>query len=190
MSKLFFYDLETTGTNPAKNGIHQIAGQIVINDKVKESFDFKVKPNPMAKVSEIALEVGGVTLDEINAYPEMSSVLFEIKMMLEKYVDKFDRTDKFFLVGYNNNAFDNPFFRGFFLQNGDRYFGSWFWSSSIDVMSLAANYLQDVRHEMKDFKLMTVAKQLGIDVDNNKLHDGNYDIALTKEIYYLITKNK
>lgn len=28
--KLFFFDLETTGTNPGKHGIHQISGQIVI----------------------------------------------------------------------------------------------------------------------------------------------------------------
>ena len=28
--KLLFFDLETTGTNPGKHGIHQISGQIVI----------------------------------------------------------------------------------------------------------------------------------------------------------------
>ena len=28
--KLLFFDLETTGTNPGKNGIHQISGMIEI----------------------------------------------------------------------------------------------------------------------------------------------------------------
>lgn len=28
--KLLFFDLETTGTNPGKNGIHQISGEIVL----------------------------------------------------------------------------------------------------------------------------------------------------------------
>lgn len=28
--KLVFFDLETTGTNPGKHGIHQISGQIVM----------------------------------------------------------------------------------------------------------------------------------------------------------------
>lgn len=35
--KLLFFDLETTGTNPGKHGIHQISGQIVIDGIVKES---------------------------------------------------------------------------------------------------------------------------------------------------------
>jgi DNA polymerase-3 subunit epsilon len=33
--KLLFYDLETTGTDSEKNGIHQISGKIVINGEVK-----------------------------------------------------------------------------------------------------------------------------------------------------------
>lgn len=44
--KLFFFDLETTGVNPARNGIHQISGEIVINGETMETFDFHVQPNP------------------------------------------------------------------------------------------------------------------------------------------------
>jgi hypothetical protein len=53
--KLLFYDLETTGTNPGRNGIHQISGQIVIDNEVKESFDFHVRPNPKATIEDEAL---------------------------------------------------------------------------------------------------------------------------------------
>ena len=42
-------------------------------------------------------------------------------------LEKFDKKDKFFLVGYNNASFDNQFFRAFFVQNNDMYFGSYFW---------------------------------------------------------------
>lgn len=35
--KLFFYDLETTGVNPGRNGIHQISGMIVVDGEVKET---------------------------------------------------------------------------------------------------------------------------------------------------------
>lgn len=59
--KLFFYDLETTGVNPGKNGIHQISGMIVINGEVKETFDIKVQPNPKAVIEKQALDVAGVT---------------------------------------------------------------------------------------------------------------------------------
>lgn len=113
--KLVFFDLETTGTNPGKHGIHQISGQIVIDGVIKETFDFHVQPNPRAMIEDEALKVGGVTREQILAYPPMQQVYQEFVAMLGKYVDKFNKKDKFFLVGYNNAAFDNQFLRGFFL---------------------------------------------------------------------------
>lgn len=188
--KLVFFDLETTGTNPGKHGIHQISGQIVIDGVVKESFDFHVQPNPKALIEEEALKVGGVTREQILAYPPMQQVYQEFVAMLGKYVDKFNKKDKFFLVGYNNAAFDNQFLRGFFLQNGDVYFGSWFWSNSIDVMVLASAYLATRRPEMENFKLSTVAKTLGIVVNDDSLHDAMYDIELTKAAFDIVTGNQ
>ena len=188
--KLVFFDIETTGTNPGKHGIHQISGQIVIDGVVKESFDFHVQPNPKALIEEEALKVGGVTREQILAYPPMQQVYQEFVAMLGKYVDKFNKKDKFFLVGYNNAAFDNQFLRGFFLQNGDVYFGSWFWSNSIDVMVLASAYLATRRPEMENFKLSTVAKTLGIVVNDDSLHDAMYDIELTKAVFDIVTGNQ
>lgn len=184
--KLVFFDLETTGTNPGKHGIHQISGQIVIDGVIKETFDFHVQPNPRAMIEDEALKVGGVTREQILAYPPMQQVYQEFVAMLGKYVDKFNKKDKFFLVGYNNAAFDNQFLRGFFLQNGDVYFGSWFWANSIDVMVLASAYLATRRPEMENFKLSTVAKTLGIVVNDDSLHDAMYDIELTKAVFDIV----
>ena len=108
--------------------------------------------------------------------------------MLGKYVDKYDRTDKFFLAGYNNASFDDNFFRAWFRQNGDEYFGSWFWGNSLDVMVLASQYFAEERHTMKDFKLSTVARQCGVEVCEESLHDALYDIRLTMEVYKKVTK--
>lgn len=188
--KLLFFDLETTGVNPGKNGIHQISGEIVIDGVSKEQFDFHVQPNPRAIIEDEALKVGGVTREQILAYPPMQQVYQEFVAMLGKYVDKFNKKDKFFWVGYNNAAFDNQFLRGFFLQNGDVYFGSWFWSNSIDVMVLASAYLATRRPEMENFKLSTVAKTLGIVVNDDSLHDAMYDIELTKAVFDIVTGNQ
>lgn len=185
--KYCFIDLETTGVKHWRNGIHQISGCIEIDSQVKEIFDFKVRPYHSAVIEHEALVVGGVTKEQVLAYPEMKSVYKEICAMLGKYVDKYKKTDKFFLVGYNNASFDNQFFRAFFVQCNDDYFGSWFWSSSIDVMVLASEYLKDKRSEMVDFKLKTVAAYLGIPVDESKLHEAGYDIELTRSIYKKIT---
>lgn len=108
--------------------------------------------------------------------------------MLDKYVDKYNKKDKFFLVGYNNAAFDNQFLRGFFLQNGDNYFGSYFWSNSIDVMVLASAYIADRRADMENFKLSTVAKFLGVSVSDDSLHNALYDIELTRAVYEIVKR--
>lgn len=108
--------------------------------------------------------------------------------MLGKYVDKFDKQDKFFLCGYNITQFDNQFLRAWFVQNSDNYFGSWFWSNSVDVMVLATQYLLSVRPAMENFKLMTVAKELGIVIEEEKLHDAQYDNYLTYEIYKVVAE--
>lgn len=188
--KLVFFDLETTGTNPGKHGIHQISGQIVIDGVIKETFDFHVQPNPKALIEDEALKVGNVTREQILAYPPMQQVYQEFVSLLGKYVDKFNKKDKFFLVGYNNAAFDNQFLRGFFLQNGDVYFGSWFWANSIDVMVLASAYLATRRPDMENFKLSTVARTLGVDVQSESLHDAMYDIELTKAVFDIVTGNQ
>ena len=186
MEKLLFYDLETTGVKYWKNGIHQISGAVLIDGEIKEVFDFKVRPNENALIEEEALKVGNVTKEQIMAYPTMKEVYSKIITMLSKYVDKFDKKDKFHLIGYNNASFDNQFFRAFFVQNNDVYFGSWFWSDSIDVMVMASFKLRKVRHELVDFKQSTVAKFLGIEIDESKLHDAKYDIEICIKIFNML----
>ena len=186
MEKLLFYDLETTGVKYWKNGIHQISGAVIIDGEIKEVFDFKVRPNENALIEEEALKVGNVTKEQIMAYPTMKEVYSKIITMLSKYVDKFDKKDKFHLIGYNNASFDNQFFRAFFVQNNDVYFGSWFWSDSIDVMVMASFKLRKVRHELVDFKQSTVAKFLGIEIDESKLHDAKYDIEICIKIFNML----
>jgi DNA polymerase-3 subunit epsilon len=188
--KLFFFDLETTGVKYWKNGIHQISGAIEIDGEIKERFNFNVKPFKQALIEDEALAVAGISRNDLDQYSEFEKVYCEIITMLSKYVDKYDRTDKFFLVGYNNASFDNAFFRAFFVQNNDNYFGSWFWSSPIDVFVLASQHLMEDRHTMMDFKLKTVAKHLGIEIDESRLHEAQYDIDLTRQIYSLITKSQ
>ncbi len=181
--KLFYFDTETTGVKHWKNGIHQISGAIEIDGEIKEYFDIKVQPYHAAVIEPEALSVSSVTEDQIKAYMPFGDAYKQLCQMLGKYVSKFDKKDKFLLVGYNNASFDNQFLRAFFVQNGDNYFGSYFWSDSHDVMVLASNFLKDQRHEMANFQQSTVARQLGIEVDNSKLHDAVYDVDILIQIY-------
>ena len=187
--KIFFFDLETTGIKYWRNGIHQISGQIVIDGETKEYFNFNVCPNPQCEIDDEALKVCNVTRQQILSYPPIKDVYNQLIELLSKYIDKYDKTDKFFLAGYNNASFDNHFLKAFFVQNGDNYFYSWFWVNSIDVMVLASQYLMTERSKMKDFKQETVARELGIPIESVKLHDAKYDIELTKAIWDIITKH-
>lgn len=184
--KILFFDIETTGLNYWQHGIHQISGCVDIDGNCVERFDYKVQPNPKAKIDTGALAVSNVTQAQVMAYTPMAQIHAQFIALLSKYVDKYTKTDKFFLVGFNNASFDNAFLRAWFVQNNDNYFGSWFWANPLDTYVLATQKLLKQRPEMLDFKLATVCKKMGITVDDTKLHDAAYDIELTRDLYYKV----
>ena len=186
MMKLLFFDLETTGLVPTRHSIHQISGCIEINGEEKECFNFNVAPNSNMEILDDALAISNKTREEVLSYPNMNIVYKKFIELLEKYVDKYDKNDKFFLVGYNNASFDNQFLRQWFLQNNDEYFSSWFWPNSLDVYILATQKFINKRGEMPDFKLKTVCKYAGIDIDESRIHDAIYDIEITRKLYKIL----
>ena len=56
------------------------------------------------------------------------------------------------MVGFNVH-FDNQMLRQLFLRCGDTYFGSFFWSNPIDVMTMATQKLLEHRPFMENFQL-------------------------------------
>ncbi len=182
-----FYDLETTGVKVNKHCIHQLAGLVEVDGVVTEQFDFKLRPHPKALIEEAALKASGVTLEDINNYPDYMDAFKGFTSILGKYINQYDTKDKAYLVGYNNRAFDDPFLRKFFELCGNKYFGSWFWPNSLDVMVLASQYLLDRRPAMPSFKLHRVGTEVGLVVDKERLHDAAYDINLTRDIYRVVT---
>lgn len=186
--KMIFFDLETTGLDPKKCAIHQLAGKVLIDGKEVESFNIKLRPFENAVFEDAALETVKLTKEEIMAYPDYREGYAKFLYIVEKYVNKYDKKDKFFLAGYNIATFDIPFLRNFFLLNNNQYFGAYFWSVPIDVIILAQAYLMNYRPDMKDFKQGTVAAQLGIALKEENLHDALYDIEICHEIYKIVTK--
>lgn len=57
-------------------------------------------------------------------------------------------------------------------------------------MVLATPYLAAQRADMENFKQGTVAKALGIQVDDSRLHDAEYDIEICKAIYDIVSPYK
>ncbi len=185
--KRLFFDLETGGTDPKKSGIHQLAGLIEIDGVVVEEFDIKLGPMKGKEYSNEALALGGLTISDLNNYPDPSIGYNQFIGILSKYVNKFDKKDKMFLGGWNNAYFDNSFLRQFFEDFGNSYFGSWFWSVALDVQILAQYDLRNERANMPNFKLETVVAKYGLEVEG-AFHDGLYDIRATYQIFKHITE--
>ena len=185
--KLIFIDVETTGIAFPESGLIQLAGTIEIPDAKPKFFQYRIRPFPNDVIEEEALEVNGITREELNTYPAPGKVYKDFTNLLDTCVDRYDRADKFHFIGYNA-MFDSDHLRAWFEKNGDKYFGSWFYFPPIDVMGMAAVHLMRRRAGMKDFKLLTVARELGLTVDETKAHDARYDIALTRKIFQVLIK--
>lgn len=186
LEKVFFVDLETTGVDSRKHGIWQMAFRIIIKGVEVERFKWTMRPFPGKMVAEDALKVGKVTLDELRTFDDPTVIYQRLMDVLKKYCNKFDRQDKLWFVGYNA-FFDNEFLRRWFEDNGDRYFGSWFYFPYIDVMQLAAFVLAPVRSQLENFKQQTVMEFLGFPLEN--AHDAGADIDGTMRMFYHFEKN-
>ncbi len=180
--KTIFFDTETSGTDDKKNGILQLAGEIELDGNVFENFDYKMKPFPDQIIEDSALESNGFTRKQIEGFADPFDCSVQFIRMLNKYVDRFDKSDKFTLVGYNSR-FDDGFLREWFINCHEKYYGAYFHWPAIDVSNMVAVKYRKVRSHFPNFKLMTVAKILKIDVDESKAHDAVYDTAVTKAIY-------
>lgn len=180
--KYCYIDVETTGVDPKKNGILQLAGEIWVDGVQQNSFNFLVKPFHGQEIEDQALEVTGITWEQIERdHREPREVYRDFLSVLGQHVNKYDKMDKYFFVAYNA-AFDDAFIRQFFKLNGDNYFGSWFWWPSIDVAVLAAEAIGPDRQFMENFKLTTVASRLGVKAEGSA-HDAMYDITITRMVH-------
>ena len=180
MTKIIYIDTETTGLDREKCAITQLAGVIRVGDQ-EEEFNFFMAPHEGAEISDEALFLQGKTLEEVMAYPSAKIQYVNFCTLLGKYVEKFDKQDKFFLFGWNV-GYDADMVRAWFTRNGDKYFGSWFWTPPIDIMSIAAKALVQVRPSLPNFKLETVYRCLFPEDGKIEFHDARADIAATRKI--------
>ena len=192
--KYLFFDLETTGFGFDKCAIIQLGGIIVdvdteLNMKPLDAINLKMCPGYGKMIDQRSLEINGYTLEQLACFQTQEEGFKKFLKFLDKYVDRFNKNDKIKLVGYNNLHFDQDFLRQWFYDNGNKFYGAYFWSDSIDVLSEASRYLTNYRPAMLNFKLGTVAKTLGIETSETELHDGLYDIKITYKIFNKIIKS-
>lgn len=175
--KQIWIDTETGGLDPVNSALLQLAGFIIIDGEFKEYFNIRIQQPPNKIIEPKALEVH--KLDPNEGVPLFRAYLDFISI-LEKYISKFDADDKLQIFGYGVK-FDVDFLRQFFLDNNDKFFGSYFWHPPVCVMTLAANKLSSIRYKLPNFKLTTLCEYFNIDIDN--AHDALADITATHALY-------
>ena len=190
-AKILWIDLETTGTSPIRHGITQLAAIVEIDGQVVEEVDLKMRPLTKHDIEPEALEKTGRTEDEIWGFPHSSEQYAVFIALLERYVNRYDKLDKFVLAGYNICAFDEPFLREFFMDNAatrkDReangWFGSWFFWPKRDAQTYLAEHISEHSLRLPNYRLETVCGHFGIPID---AHDALSDIKATRTLYQVL----
>ena len=184
-TKVLWFDTETTGTDPLKHAIIQIAMVVEIEGKVYEEKTINIGPGD-AEIEDEALAVNRTSRDDLAGYQSPVHGLQEIREVFGRHVDRYDKNDKF-TVGGHNVKFDVDFLRAFFERNAypePSYFGSWFNGRRLDTLELAT-WLQHVGilgASLPNLKLGTLAKYLGVKFSGSGAHDALSDIKANVEI--------
>ena len=184
-SKLLYLDCETTGIDPTINDIWQLAYIIEIDGVVVEECEMLIRPDNMNAIDDKALEIGGITREELEKIDyNIADAVADLKKSWAKFIDKFDRDDKFVIVGYYVN-FDAQFLREMFVKVGDRYgIGSWCFSCLLDVSTFVAIAVGKFGFRFENHQLKTVCAKLRIPL--KKAHDSLENIKATKKLYEML----
>lgn len=180
-TKVLWFDTETSGLSPIRHGIIQIAGLIEIDNEIVDEFELTADPVKGHKeLDGRALEINQYTAKEIITFGHPSTMKAQLHKIFDRWVDKFDKADKFIAAGYNV-SFDVDFLRALWKSTGDNYFGSYVGYAQLDPISLVTSFIyRGIMKPLPDYKLTTVAEHLGIDTTD--AHDALADIKMTREV--------
>lgn len=178
--KILYIDTETTGTNSQKHEIIQIAALIEIDNEIVEEVNLRIRPTNWETIDPEALKVTGKTLEELKTYMDPKMAFITLKGIFERYVNKYDRNDKFYPAGHNL-GFDIEFLQAFWKKYGDAYgTGSYQNWRFLDTRILA-NFL--CSHDLikpLNVTLGEMCKMYNIHLD---AHDALNDIRATRLLH-------
>ena len=191
MNKVLWFDCETTGLIPGTHALIQLAALVEIDNKVEEEIDLKIRPMLHNTIDPEALKISSLKEPEIKNWTPNETQFKKFLKTITKYVDRYDKNDKFILAGYNISAFDEPFLRQFFLDNAaskkDRqfgnYFGSYFAWPKRDIQTYVAEHYAELNLRLPNFKLETLCNHCNIEIT---AHDALSDILATRTLYTIL----
>lgn len=183
--KLLYLDCESSGLDSKVNAMLQVSGIIEIEGKVVQEFDLRLRPHPSAVISPEALRINKLDperlhdpdrLEPLEAYKKLKSIFLT-------YIDKYDKADKFYLVGQNVH-FDYGFLLELWNRQGDNYLGSFIHYHKIDLIALTASLrLAGKLPTGSDLPSMKLSALCSYFKMPEQTHDSMSDIRQTREIF-------
>jgi len=182
IQKLIYVDVETTGLDPTRNGIVQIAWIIEIDGEVATESSFIVHPPDWAEIEQEALAVHGIAESDFRQGVSYREIHDNLEADMALYVDRYERSDKFRLAGYNAR-FDFDFLKRLWEDCGDKYLGAWIqFGNFVDPFGAVPIWqLAGIIPPLPNLKLATVAGAFGVH-DVGGAHDALEDLHMTREV--------
>lgn len=156
---LAFFDLETTGTDVAKDRIVEISILKLHPDYKEESYTRLI--NPTIPIPAQSSEVHGIYDKDVANAPTFQYVAEEIFEFLRDCD----------LAGYNSNRFDIPLLAEEFLRVSDRY--------TFDDRNMVD--VQTIFHKMEQ-RTLTAAYKFYCSKDLTDAHSAEADVKATREV--------
>lgn len=154
-----FFDLETTGTNIAKDRIVEISILKVHPNQNKESFTWRV--NPQVPIPPETTKVHGITDEDVKNEPAFK----QLAPKINEFIKNCD------LAGYNSNRFDIPLLAEEMLRAGIEFNLSH--TQMVDV--------QTIFHK-KEKRTLEAAYKFYCDKDLTEAHSAEADTNATYEV--------
>jgi len=154
-----FFDLETTGTNIAKDRIVEISVLKVHPNQNKESFTWRV--NPTVPIPPETTKVHGISDDDVKNEPTFK----ELAPRIYEFIKNCD------LAGYNSNRFDVPLLAEELIRAEIEF----------DLSNVNLVDVQTIFHK-KEKRTLEAAYQFYCDKDLTEAHSAEADTNATYEV--------
>ena len=181
--KTLWIDTETTGIEPGKHGIIQLAALMDIAGEVVDEFELKFQPHPGAEINLEALAVTGTRPEELATRGTSADAYFEFVRWIGKHIDKYDRMDKAYPAAFNAH-FDYQFLDAWFRLHGNGYgtgsYHNWRYQDPLALLRLL-DYTG--RLSLPDYKLGTACAHYGIEL---QAHDALSDVRAARALHVVL----
>lgn len=169
------FDVETTGLDPQKHAMVQLAAIPVINGIKGEPFVSYLKPHEGAVIDPGALKINKLTYEQIMEFPDAKEVM-------HKFIDWVDSHETLFALMGHNVPFDRKFLYTTLNRNAmNMQYITRFRTVDFCTLEMARTVFKGKRNAPERMNLGALCKFFQIPLEN--AHDAMADIVACYEVF-------